>query len=248
VCLGPPCLFNLSAARRVDSLVTSVIIGDDFAARLSFGSCYDLRDACLSLHSTRHPTSPSSSTATATGATERDDTLVGLILSRSGYDQSPSSTLYRYPPLADPPSPVVAAPVELFEFSQFTALELLPQPEPELEQVVEGETLQALGYLMERLQASAMTAEKLFPPGRILHIVDREVWDTGRGRGDLGSLSEVREGEGRERLVLSEDESSVAYLCDQELFSSLQLSGKMFSAHLPTEYLTRLRRLFPLTT
>jgi hypothetical protein len=250
VCLGPPCLFNLSAARRTDSLITSVIIGDDFAARLSFGSCYDLRDACLSLHSTLQ-TEDTEIEPDKTPATEGDHrTLVDLILSRTGYDQSSPSSLYQYPPLIDPSTAVVDSvtdhgltlpppPVELFEYSQFTAVE----PTPQLLELEEQrqETLQSLGYLMERLQTNTMTADKLFPPGRIIHIVDRDVWQAGLARGDLGPLLDHEQ-------VLSEDHRSVAYLCDQEHFSSLQLSGKMFSSHLPTEYLTRLRELFPLTT
>jgi hypothetical protein len=274
VCLGPPCVLNLSASRRVDSVITSVILGDDFVPRLSVGSCYDLRDACLYLHSTQPsemgleaPPLVSSASPIDLAAPEAepnppredaaDQTLTGLILSRTHYDlpASPGSSLYQYPPLhaplspaepteplapdnsAEEPTPLLAPlpipPIELFEYSQFTSL----QPTMDLAELEEQRqvALRSLSCVMGKLQTK-MTSPKLFPPGRIIHIVSREEWHarTALAHGD--------------RRILGDDQQSVAYLSDQESFSSLQLSGNMFSCHLPTEYLTKLREMFPLTT
>jgi hypothetical protein len=188
-----------------------------------------------------------------------DKTLAGLILSRTHYDLPTSSavpaltssSLYQYPLFPPPqeaspadsseedsipaPSTLPIPPIELFEFSQFTPL----QPTIDLN-VAELEeqrqvALRSLSYVMERLQ-SRMTAPKLFPPGRIIHIVSREDWD---------ARATLPRGDPR---VLGGDQQSVAYLTEQEAFSSLQLSGNMFSCHLPTEYLNKLRQMFPLTT
>lgn len=237
-------------------MITSVVLGDDFVPRLSEGSCYDLRDACLYLHS-KQPSdieveaplvvpSDTISLEAETNLSAEDNTLTGLILSRTHYTlpQSPDTSLYQYPLLPETPSssldnpdpaslPLPIPPIELFEYSQFTSL----QPTVDLAELEEQRqvALRSLGIVMERLQAK-MTAPKLFPPGRIIHIVSREEWNarTALTRGD--------------HRILGDDQQSVAYLSDQESFSSLQLSGNMFSCHLPTEYLTKLRQMFPLTT
>lgn len=267
VCLGPPCVLNLSASRRVDSLITSVIVGDDFVPRLSLGSCYDLRDACLYLHSTNRseideaksavPSPPSIDSAEVLSSDLEvglrsslspppDDTLTGMILSKTAYDRSPisSSSLYKYSDLQGSLSPdsllnpshePFPNPIELFEYSQFTSV----QPTPELAELEEQRqmTLKSMRYLMNHLQG-VMKSFKLYPPGRIIHIVDREEWRS------LISNSASR---APHDFILSDDQSHVAYLSDQEYFSTLQLSGNMFSSHLPTEYLNKLRNLFPLT-
>lgn len=260
-------MLNLAASRRVDSLITSVIVGDDFVTRLSLGSCYDLRDACLHLHSTHQsderrltssPRSPRNvpedlecdievGSASSPSPRVHDDTLTEMILSKTEYFH-PSSLklpLYQYSDLQGSvsfdslmttPHDPFPNPIELFEYSQFTSIE----PTPQLARLEEQRqlTLKSMRYMMNDLQA-VMKSFKLYPPGRIIHIVDREEWNV------LASGSTMRISDD---LILSDDQGSVAYLCDQEYFSTLQLSGNMFSSHLPTDYLKKLRNLFPLTT
>lgn len=156
-----------------------------------------------------------------------------------------------------------------------------------------------LQIYMNELRATSMKHPKLYPPGLILHIVDKSWWESseigvveggrvGRGGGGgkakgsvsvSGSGSEAQlEGKGkgdetggdgdgghtvderrthegmdesiiiRNSGVVAHTEQSVVYAADQITFSEIQISGSMFSTHLPHNSLAKIREVFPLTS
>lgn len=153
-------------------------------------------------------------------------------------------------------------------------------------------SLRDLKHIMVALRNEEMTHTKLYPPGRVVHIVDTAQWDRNVSEGSVmpsnivynsdcgftsnqegfrgsgGCVGEIERSEGLEWEgdtgsgggtfevlrnglsveVICRTEESVAYEADQLTFAELQLSADMFSSHMPTQCLYKLRELFPLTT
>jgi hypothetical protein len=134
---------------------------------------------------------------------------------------------------------------ELFEYAQYTQIGCEeeegagPSP-PDSSPPLANSTSREV---MRDIRRQVMSAAKLYPPGALVHIIDRDEWNR------ISSDREAGEGEGEGgMIVVSQDECLVAYLADQMTFNELQLSGSMFSAHLPTECLNKLRTLFPMSS
>jgi hypothetical protein len=144
-------------------------------------------------------------------------------------------------------------------------------------------SLQDLKHIMDALRSEDMVHIKLYPPGKLVHIVDAEVWeralrtkavDASSPHVFTASSSNMPEREAKGQSaprhysewigtaddvcvvlndgsaveIICRTEESVAYVADQLTFSELQLSADMFSSHLPTQCLYKLRELFPLST
>lgn len=177
---------------------------------------------------------------------ETNQTLTDLILSISDYKTSLSSFLSSSLALSENltlTSPTTSElqstelqSTEFFEYSQFTSIE---SNESVINQTNEIEKqrnllLKPLLPILNHLQLSVMKSTKLFPPGRLIHIVDKVNWN---------NENKIE----YEFEVIGKDQYSIAYVVDQLYFQEIQLSGNMFSSHLPTEYLLKLRNLFPLS-
>jgi len=229
VALAPPCVFTLDAARDISRVVTSVVVGDDIVSRLSVSSAHDLRDACL--HLFQSSVDPENGEVSA-----YDENKERLSAHITGSTSDSEVVRYQYTSLERSEE---LAGVEMFEYSQYTVLgKEGERDEVEKEKEHERQLLRDLGHVMTTLRTDVMNHTKLYPPGRIVHIIDKRGWEECNERATGCHSLEV----------VSEDQNSVAYLADQLTFSELQLSGSMFSSHMPTACLYKLRDLFPLTS
>ena len=94
----------------------------------------------------------------------------------------------------------------------------------------------ALLHIHTTIKNAIQVHEKLYPPGLLIHMVSIENYAEMISHHNLD----------HEEYTLRNDGTQVAYVCDQEAFDEIQVSGDMFSAHLPHSNLRILRNLFPL--
>jgi len=192
VAYSPPCILSVGAAKhpRVVSAITSVVISDDVVARLSLGSCLDLRDSLLRLHE-----------------------------SESGSGGSSTSTANT------------------------------------CDNITDGNV-----QTMKDMRENVPKYHKLYPPGQIIHIVDRSIWDMHVANGgsnantmpatnsnsSSGSSSGTKPptppsmhyhdcctGEYKSLPVITMSSKHVAYYADQLTFQEMVLSSTMLSDHMP---------------
>ena len=135
-------------------------------------------------------------------------------------------------------------------------------------------SLRDLQHIMDCLRCEHMVLDKLYPPGRLVHIVDSDAWerdvaasavdvvppsaslwsdtrtDDRAWQTEVGGCGDthVELSDGRRVEIICRSADSVAYAADQLTFAELQLSADMFSSHMPTKCLHKLRELFPLST
>lgn len=94
---------------------------------------------------------------------------------------------------------------------------------------------------IETIRNEHMIHPKLYPPGMIIHIVQRNEFLAGYQSND-----EQQNGDGHNNpIFLQQYENEVAYVTDQLTFSEIQISGSMFSSHMPHNVLSTIRNLFP---
>ena len=87
---------------------------------------------------------------------------------------------------------------------------------------------------MKQLRENYMIHPQLYPAGRIIHITQRTEFETASA---LCSTNPT---------PLKEKGDEVAYFSDQLSFSEIQVSGTMFSAHMPHKVLSKIREFFPI--
>lgn len=83
--------------------------------------------------------------------------------------------------------------------------------------------------LFNTVRRKTMTHPKLFPAGRIIHIIERKEWN--HEKRDSGIA------------VLSKTSDLIAYFADQEYFSEIQCSNSMLVTHWPDDVLKKLSQL-----
>jgi len=289
VALAPPCVFTLQAARSTRHLITAVVIGDDMVSRLSLGSAYDLRDACL--HLLNEDASVLQCQGGVNSGVKNSSRLYQYILELKSRDnnvmhrQGDNDAVCCYNE-----ENVLRSP--LCNSWQSCGDDCCERAHPKLgasrssvepsrsdtksNQVegVEGtgKALQEMHQVLATLRGCCMvSSEKLFPPGTLIHIVDRAQWEDAlvscvlaptlpvTERNPLGAhnpLWSAHASCGREYscpargckvIAISDSADHVAYLADQRTFAELQLSGSMFSDHMPQRYTHILREMFPMT-
>lgn len=115
------------------------------------------------------------------------------------------------------------------------------------EGMVEGKKVSTDGekvdfhLLMNEIRREQMQHPKLYPPGKLIHLVSLKEW---KRQSDeeciLSSFTNVQ-GSGDD---LTEE---VGYVADQLAFSEIIISSDMFSVHFPQYYLKKIREHFPLS-
>lgn len=95
--------------------------------------------------------------------------------------------------------------------------------------------------LINTLRERHMTHPKLYPPGQIIHIVEKNEFMTGSFvNGGCESTESTPS-----TTPLKKCRGMVAYITDQLTFSEIQISGSMFSSHMPHNVLETLQEFFP---
>lgn len=89
---------------------------------------------------------------------------------------------------------------------------------------------------LKQLREKYMVHPKLYPAGKIIHITQRNEFATASARGGSASGAPT---------PIKENGDEVAYFADQLSFSEMQVSGTMFSAHMPHKVLAKIREFFP---
>jgi hypothetical protein len=125
-------------------------------------------------------------------------------------------------------------------------------------------------HVLTTMRRMCMTSQKenalLYPAGTLVHLLGRREWEAALHSCVLAPSLSITErnplclpfrvscasgGEhcalpsGQSVFLISSTEAHVAYVADQRTFAELQLSGAMFSDHLPQHYMRMLRELFP---
>lgn len=95
-----------------------------------------------------------------------------------------------------------------------------------------------LQHIYHTIKNTVQVHQKLYPPGLLIHMVDLENF--------MSMVQHYRLDADEDDYVLRNDSAHVAYVCDQPAFEEIQVSGEMFTAHLPHSNLRILRSLFPL--
>jgi hypothetical protein len=173
--------------------------------------------------------------------------------------------------------------VDFYEYSQFVGSSGTPSHEQteELESDMENKrkataesnqrALQEMHHVLATLRGCCMTTTtKLYPAGTLIHIVDREQWQSSLSSCVIAPSLPITErnplchpfptwssqcrgkeyvcsADGRSVYAISDTGTSVAYISDQLTFTELQLSGGMFSDHMPQRYMHMLKQLFPMS-
>ena len=100
--------------------------------------------------------------------------------------------------------------------------------------------------LMSSIRRNQMNHPKLYPPGKIIHIVPKETFCADKKYLD-GSSSKIAFDFKCIPSLIHRHKSNVAYVSDQLTFSEIQISGTMFSDHMPQNVLSKIQELFPTT-
>lgn len=89
--------------------------------------------------------------------------------------------------------------------------------------------------VVDHLRSTHMVNPKLYPPGKIIHIIKR---NAGLTSAELEQSSNVNN-------LIGAHGDEIAYVSDQLTFAEMQISATMFSSHMPHSVLAKVRDIFP---